>query len=322
MEYVSCDFCGGTGYKQVVRQTDLLHGTTAEMFSVVQCLACGLHFLNPRPTLHEIGKYYPPKYSFHLDKSLFKNKVYSFFYTLANSPLHILFNFFPPFNRKLVPYVQPRIMDPVREFFQGGKILDIGCGSGMTAHFWGPSGSLQAYSKFADVYAVEMADAARSVLTLKGIPSFKYLTDIPTDIEFDIIRMNWSLEHVHSPSEYFNFIKTRLKQEGLVIITVPNYGGLIYLLAPDCVEIPLHLFHFKKQDIYNYAAKYNFNIIKFQTFSYPGMYVFSAGISPKMAKAFTFPMGISEANYSQKLFSRLDTFEMGNDMLFVLRKIP
>ena len=111
-----------------------------------------------------------------------------------------------------------------------------------------------------------------------------------------------------------------LKKEGMVIITVPNYGGLLYLLAPDCVEVPVHLFHFKKQDIYNYAAKYELKVVKFQTFSYPGMYVFSAGISSQMATAFTFPMGISEANYSQRLLSRLDTLEIGNDMLFVLKK--
>jgi SAM-dependent methyltransferase len=320
MEYVSCDYCGSAEHAQVVRQTDLLHRTTDEVFSIVRCTTCGLHFLNPRPDREEIGKYYSEKYSFHSDKSLIKNKFISIMTSLANSPFHIVLNFIPPISRMLVPYIQPRIMDPIRKLFRGGNILDIGCGSGVTAHFWGVNGSLQAYSKFADVHGLEVADVARSVFARKGIPSYKYLTNIPADLGFDIIRMNWSLEHVHSPSEYFNFIKDRLQQEGIVILTVPNYGGLLYLLAPDCVEVPVHLFHFKKQDIYNYAAKYKLKVVKFQTFSYPGMYVFSAGISPQMAKAFAFPMGISEANYSQRLLSRLDALEMGNDMLFVLRK--
>lgn len=319
MERVCCDFCGETDQEQIVDQTDLLHKTTNEVFSIVRCKACGLHFLNPRPSKEEIGKYYSQTYSFHSSKTLLKKKFNLIASFLANSPLHMVFNLFPPISRMLIPYVQPLIKDPVREFYRGGNILDIGCGSGASAHFWGERGSLQAYSKFAEVRGVEVNDAARSMLG-RGIPSYKYLSDIPADTKFDIIRMNWSLEHVHSPSHYFNFMKERLKEEGAAIITVPNYGGLLYSLAPDCVEVPVHLFHFKKQDIYNFAAKYKLKVVKFQTFSYPGMYIFSSGISSRMKKAFACPMGISEANYYQKLLSRIDTLEMGNDMLFVLRK--
>lgn len=320
METVSCDFCDGNAHAHVVRQTDLLHGTTDEMFSIVRCENCGLHFLNPRPKREEIGEYYSPAYAFHSDKSSLKIRFNSIMGALAISPLHMACNLFPYISRKLVPYVQPLVKDPVREYFQGGNILDIGCGSGVSAHFWGERGSIQAYSKFAQVQGVEVADAARSVLALKGIPSYKYLSDIPEDAAFDIIRMNWSLEHVHSPSEYFIYMMKHLNENGIAIITVPNYGGLLYLLAPDCVEVPVHLFHFKKRDICNYAAKYGLEVVRFQTFSYPGMYVFSAGISSRMGAAFSSPMGVSEANHSQRLLSRFDSLEMGNDMLFVLRK--
>src|SRR5262252_8120247 len=33
-----------------------------EIFTVVQCQQCGLGFVNPRPTLAEMQKYYPAKY--------------------------------------------------------------------------------------------------------------------------------------------------------------------------------------------------------------------------------------------------------------------
>ena len=51
MEQVACDFCGCAEATAVTRQTDVLHHTTDEMFTIVSCNQCGLHYLNPRPTL-------------------------------------------------------------------------------------------------------------------------------------------------------------------------------------------------------------------------------------------------------------------------------
>ena len=107
------------------------------------------------------------------------------------------------------------------------------------------------------VYGVEVSDKARKVLESKGIAAYKTLSDIETGIHFDIIRMNWSLEHVYSPNEYFEFIANRLATGAKAIITVPNYNGLLYRVDPECVEIPIHLYHFCKNDLFNYAKNIN-----------------------------------------------------------------
>ncbi len=321
MESVACDFCAGTEYQPVAHQTDCLHGTTEEVFDIVRCVACGLHFLNPRPTRDEIGRYYSSTYSFHARRSRLRSGAASMMSILANWPLHELLGLFPPLARRLVPYVKPPILDPVRELFRSGSILDIGCGSGDSAHFWGEKGSVQAYRKFAEVHGVEVADVARAALNQDGIPTYESLADVPSELHFDIIRLNWSLEHVHSPSEHFRFMASRLKEGGAGIITVPNYGGLLYVLGPDCVEIPLHLFHFQKKDIYRYAEKYGLEVVRFLTFSYPGMYDFAGKVFPRMAKAFASPMGLSEAHFTQRFLARLDALEMGNDMMFILKRV-
>lgn len=319
MEYVSCDFCGGNDKDEVVRQTDLVHKTTEEIFSIVRCKGCGLHYLNPRPSREEIAPFYSAEYAFHAPKPRLKMVLISILSFLANSRFHTILNLLPGLSRRLVPYVQPNIPDPVRAFFRVGRILDIGCGSGVTAHFWGEKGGLRAYQAFAEVHGVEIADDARTELASRGVPVYKNLSEVPCQLHFDVIRMNWSLEHVHSPAEYFQFIADRLDQGGSAIITVPNYAGLVYSLAPDCVEVPVHLFHFYKQDIYNYAHKFGLDVVKFQTFSYPQLFSFSGGIFSRLTKAFASPMSISEAYYAQKFLSRLDDLESGNDMLFVLR---
>jgi len=320
LEHVACDLCGGTKFDEIFRQTDIIHHTTDEMFYVVRCKECGLHFLNPRPNKDEIGRYYTSSYAFHATPSRLKLATLSLLTQLVNSPLHHLFNLIPNLNRRLASYVKPKIEDPVRRHFRGSRILDIGCGSGVSAHFWGEKGALFAYKKFADVYGVEVADKAKDTLSAAGIPVYPNLAAIPADLRFDIIRMNWSLEHVHSPAEYFQFLSEKLTETGKAIIAVPNYGGLLYTLARDCVEVPIHLYHFRKQDLITYANNVGLQLIDFTTFSYPQMFTFAAAACPNLRRGFAKPMNVSEAYFFQKILSRFDASEIGNDMIAILEK--
>lgn len=320
MESVLCDYCGCGELDEVVRQTDILHKTTTEFFSITKCSNCGLQFLNPRPTKEEIGQYYATEYSFHATPPKIRRVAASLLSWAANSPFYYFCSLVPGLNQKLSAYVVPSIKDPVRKYFTGGRVLDIGCGAGISAHFWGREGGLLAYKRFAEVYGVEVAGKARAALSAHGIEAFKSLADVPDNLYFEIIRMNWSLEHVHAPSEYFDFISDRLAEGGKAIIAIPNYDGLIYRLAKDCVEVPIHLYHFRQQDIANYAEKFGLKIVESQTFSYPQMFLFAAEILPRLSKSFTSPMNIIEARVFQKLLSRLDSLGMGNDMIMVLEK--
>ena len=89
-------------------------------------------------------------------------------------------------------------------------MLDIGCGSGIYAHYWGINGSLNTYKNFANVSGVEINDASREILLSNDISAYKSIEELANN-KFDIIRLNWSLEHTFSPSKYFSFIKKRLK---------------------------------------------------------------------------------------------------------------
>jgi SAM-dependent methyltransferase len=320
MEHVNCDFCGGRDFEDVVSQTDVLHKTTNEFFCIVRCKQCGLNFLNPRPEVSEIGRFYSEGYTFHAKQSRLKLTIVSILTWLANSRLSGLASLVPGFGRRLIPYIKPEVDDPVRLYFQGSRILDIGCGSGDSAHFWGANGSLQAYRKFAEVHGLEVADGARQVLESKGIPAYKCLSDVPSGLKFDIIRMNWSLEHVHSPAEYFDFISRHLSENGKAIIAVPNFDGMIYMFAKECVEVPIHLYHFRKQDIQNYAQKFGLDILEFRSFSYPQMFVYAAEIFPGIKKFFPSPLKLSEAYHFQKFLNRFDAMGMGNDMIVVLER--
>lgn len=322
METVQCDYCGSSNYQTITQQTDRLHRTTDEQFTLVQCIECGLHYLNPRPDSAEIGRYYAQEYAFHLPDTKIKFILLKFAEWMANGFLRYFFCIIPYLQRRLAVYVHPSIKDPVRNYYQSGQagaMLDIGCGAGQSAHFWGEQGSLKNYQKLTDVYGVEVAAAAREVLATHGITAYASLKEVPSTKKFSVIRMNWSLEHVHAPSKYFQFIANHLSDQGSAVIAVPNYDGIIYRMAPDCLELPIHLYHFRPEDIRRYAAKYGLEIQYLQTFSYPQMFV-AAAQNQLFPATFAQPFSLYEALIFQKILNRFDIAGLGNDMIVILAK--
>jgi SAM-dependent methyltransferase len=319
-ETVACDFCGSAKTESVVRQTDLLHHTTNEFFSVVRCTDCGLSYTNPRPAQTEIGRYYSENYSFHAAPSALRIFAVRIAEHIANTSFAILAGIIPGIGRRLAPLVKPAIGDPVRSYYASGgrgSMLDIGCGAGASAHFWGERGALLAYRQITQVVGIEISDRARASLAAKGVEVQSDIADIPEDQLFGMIRMNWSLEHVYSPLRYFEFVRDHLEKEGRAVIAVPNYEGLIYKLAPECVELPIHLYHFRPHDIENYARRCGLRIAKMQTFSYPQMFVVAAQAG-MFSKVFATPMGLREARQFQAALSRFDSAGRGNDMIVEL----
>jgi SAM-dependent methyltransferase len=323
MEHPACDFCGGRDAVEVTRQTDILHRTTDTIFTIVRCTGCGLQFVNPRPSRKEIGRYYADHYSFHEAPSRIRLLLSDVMDRLANGPLYWLFSWIPHIDRKLAVRIKPNLQDPVRQHLRAGArlgILDIGCGAGVSAHFWGHAGALQSYKKLAPVCGIEVDDDARRALEKTGIRAYPSLASVPANDLFDIIRMNWSLEHVHSPADYFEFIAAHLDAAGKAIIAVPNYDGVLYRLANDCVELPIHLYHFRRQDIAAYAEKNGLRVVEFISFSYPEMFVVASRTCRSLQGSFDSGLRTGEARAMQKTLSRLDSLGLGNDMLFVLEK--
>ena len=320
VEHVACDFCGTAESDAVVSQTDFVHRTTEEIFTIVRCRSCGLHYLNPRPTAAEIGRYYTERYPFHLARGTLRRFAADCAERAANGRLYRLFALVPALTRRLSAHVRPPIDDPVRRHLPAdrrARILDIGCGSGAVAHFWGRRGALLGYREIADVCGVEVDDEARAALAATGVTAYRDIVDVPQELRFDVIRMNWSLEHVHSPSRYFRFIADRLSAYGKAVVAVPNYEGLIYRVAPDCVEVPIHLYHYRRQDLLNFAGRCGLAEVEYRTFSYPGMYELAASLCPSLKGMFEQPLGLVGARRMQAVLSRFDALGLGNDMLFV-----
>lgn len=320
LQIVSCDLCGSANYKKLFDQKDIVHKTSTEFFSLVECIDCGLNYINPRPDEDKISNYYPDNYNFFNEKNLIVkliNFILSIFIKI--SPILFLLDFIPIKKIKEIFILRmgPKIDYPYR-FNRDTFFLDIGSGSGETIHFWNNRYSVNNLSKkFKNIYAIEPSKDALKKIILENKKKSAVLTKFD-NIKFDHIRMNWSLEHVHSPSKYFEFISQNLKKDGKFLLCIPNYDGLIYKLDNKNVEIPLHLFHFKFQDIKKYCEKFNLKILEFQTFSYPGMYYFSSKINNKF-KSFE-KITIRQSKRLMGALSHFDKMGIGNDMIFIISK--
>ena len=64
-EYVSCNLCGADDTRVLFRLRDYRFRVDNALWNVVQCRRCSLGYLNPRPSVAEIRRYYPEQYYGH-----------------------------------------------------------------------------------------------------------------------------------------------------------------------------------------------------------------------------------------------------------------
>ena len=100
------------------------------------------------------------------------------------------------------------------------NVLEVGCGTG---------GNLLMLKEYGNLSAMEPDDDARRFANSKNICLVKkgiLPNNIPFDECFDLICMLGVLEHIDNDSETLKSIKNKLKQKGVLVITVPAYKFL------------------------------------------------------------------------------------------------
>jgi len=248
MEHVSCHLCGLDDTEVLFRKRDKLNITDDE-FQVVECRGCGLLYVNPRPTETEMGKFYPETYSWketlEADSFLTKwvrrlEKGYRY---------HLLRN---------------EVSKVVK--FKGrssGKVLDIGCGTGDRLDVFRSEGF--------ETYGVEISDSAnyaREHLHLNVLKGDLFSARFPDRI-FDMVMLYNVLEHTHHPSRVCNEIHRILKDDGFLVIQVPNKDSLQYKIFKGrwaAFDVPRDLYYFGTEVIRSLLGKVGFTLTKIDHF--------------------------------------------------------
>ncbi|MEE2771465.1 MAG: class I SAM-dependent methyltransferase [Bacteroidota bacterium] len=168
--------------------------------------------------------------------------------------------------QKVKSYMLQKKASWIQNYINGGKILDIGCGTGeflktMKSQSW-------------EVVGMEPNSSARKLAMEKEISVFSNLDDI--DGKYDVISLWHVLEHLPDPKIAFEKLFSLLKESGLLVIAVPNYKSLdakIYQEKWAAWDAPRHLYHFSRTGIQNLAGSAKFYLVEEKPLKFDSFYV-------------------------------------------------
>ena len=277
METVACDLCGSDESEVLIRQQDLLLAVTDEEFTIGRCRRCGLIYLNPRPSIDRIGTYYPtvyyppvpakpPSLSLPVQKKFsgrMKRWVLEEYYGYPAAD--------PAGLRRTLKRILLWPDKAFREFmgrypvpWRGeGSVLDVGCGAGgnlkvLQEQGWNVSGI--EISSVAAAHAQALVTGAIHTGTLESAP-------FPPG-SFDLILMNHSLEHFPSPLDGLRRARRLLKDDGLLVVSVPNANSFEVKLFGWWWfgwDPPRHFYHFEKNTLFQALSQTGFRPLRYRT---------------------------------------------------------
>ena len=245
LESVTCDICDTSNSITLFEAHDYRYGHQ-EMFSFVECLSCGLTYLNPRPVMDSIIGLYETDYSLEneqinvpkLETNRWKNLV-------------------KKMGRKTIGSYTDEILE-----LADGKVLDIGCGSGYLL--------LSLKEKGCEVFGLEANQNAVDVCADSGLNVFKGTLEEARyqDRSFDVVILSQVIEHLQSPRKTLKEIYRILKPGGKILVYCPNvksYLTKVFGKYWHGWHIPFHFYGLDGEAIRNMATKSHFVVSQIRT---------------------------------------------------------
>ncbi len=248
LEVKSCPVCTGSASEKFLTLKD--HSISGETFNISRCKTCGFKYTNPIPSEDTIGKYYQSKnYISHSDT----NKG------LINKLYHLV--------RKQSLKSKLKLVN--QSGAEKGTILDIGCGTG---YF------LQACKETGwKTEGMEPDPSARTLAEKNTSQSiYSDLFSIKEEKKYDVITLWHVLEHVHKLNESIQHIHKLLKDNGRLIVAVPNcnsYDSITYNEFWAAYDVPRHLYHFTPPDMDKLLMRHSFLKTDTQPMIFDSFYV-------------------------------------------------
>ena len=189
------------------------------MYRLVQCESCSLVWLADPPEASEMDRHYGPSYDQFIRKA-----------TDKESEQH-----------------WRRAVETVKRHSQGGRLLDLGCGSGSFLHCL-RDGAWKLWGVEMSAAAAELARSRHHATILTGDV---LQAPFPPGI-FDVITCFHVFEHMTSPHEVLAKVGEWLKPGGIFCVHVPNIEAAeerIFRSYWYPLELPRHLYHFSPRSL-------------------------------------------------------------------------
>jgi len=258
-----CPLCDGAGHYAYTGRDLLLD--RPEQYSYHECANCRAVYLHPLPDAGTIADFYPESYSVYkpddrpkppgpFERAVLRER---FGYSELEAPA---------FHRVLARLFGALAYREAISFVPGGRMLDVGCGSGrflrkMAALGWRCEG-LDFSETAVSLCRAAGLDVRRGDLFSAGLD----------DASFDLLTARHVIEHVPDPAAFVREAARILKRGGRLLIQTPNSAALgrpwfgAYWFAND---IPRHLVLFARQNLDRLAARCGLAPIAHMTFTTP-----------------------------------------------------
>jgi SAM-dependent methyltransferase len=264
-----CPLCGSSCRTWRYRDLqDMLFQIAPETWSLWRCAQCGLHYLDPRPTVDSIGRHYSTYYTHDSApeiQAVPEALSPRFLRPCIDDWLHQQFGVQPagrlpggrwvlglfPGLRRSLACTHRHLRPP----HAGAKLLDIGCGNGSFLPLAQRLG-WEAHGSESDPAAVAAAQKRNLPVRQGGLPQ----TGWPDNF-FAAVTLNHVIEHVHDPVAAFREIHRVLQPGGWAWVSTPNadsFSHRKYGRHWRGLEPPRHLVVFTKNSLQMAACEAGF----------------------------------------------------------------
>jgi SAM-dependent methyltransferase len=270
METTTCNFCGSESSAVLFDLPDLLLDLPEISTTLVRCTNCSLVYQNPRPTIAEMGRHYPPEYDSYAPNPVDRRT--------------------PWLLRRAYDYGVRKRVRAVTRTADTGALLDVGCATGTFLL------GMRRYTGM-ELTGVEISPHAAGIARKEGL-DVRIGTLEEAGFEsasFDAVTLWDVFEHLHDPSGALAEIHRILKPGGAVVLRVPNldsWDARLFGRYWAGLDSPRHTYVFDLQSLRNLLGAAGFsdlemrcNIGSYPTFALSvRFWLTGRGVAPKWRK--------------------------------------
>lgn len=227
METTTCNLCGSPSASYRYTLADYYLQRFDVEATLVQCSQCGLVYQNPRPTFAEMAAHYPPQY---VPYQIGSTRRVSWLLRQA----------YDYGLRKRSRFVTRHKLE--------GALLDVGCATGEFLQGMRRQGGWQVHGV---ELTPEVAQIARDRHQLDIFTGTLEQAAYPAK-RFDVVTLWDVLEHLYDPAATLREIHRILKDDGILLIRVPNlasWDARLFGRYWAGLDAPRHLYIYTPQTL-------------------------------------------------------------------------
>jgi len=237
---ISCNLCGSKNASIIYKAKDLLHGVEGQ-FDYVKCNDCGLVYMNPQVITEDLPKIYPDSYAPHYSGN--KKQRFGLLSDICNYLM-------------TMAKIKKSVYNSLNK---QSRVLDIGCGAGSILNRIRNKTGCEVYGVDISENAVQSAKEFFDIDVFHG--DIKETTW--PENHFDVITAWQYLEHVPDPNQNIEKMASLLKNNGTLILGVPNNKSLnakIFKSKWYPLDCPRHLCIWSPQTMKMLLEKYGLEV--------------------------------------------------------------